>query len=96
MPSHYLGFMYFWLMMLTAGVLITSGAIIALREPPIRGDSSRSLGIGTVLVGVCVLLAFAVGSPVALALAIICSGIALAVFGRSLLHRQQVQPLQHR
>ena len=88
--------MYFWLMMLTAGVLITSGAIIALREPPIRGDSSRSLGIGTVLVGVCVLLAFAVGSPVALALAIICSGIALVVFGRSLLHRQQVQPLQHR
>ncbi|MAT60878.1 MAG: hypothetical protein CMH41_04470 [Micrococcales bacterium] len=88
--------MYFWLMMLTAGVLITSGAIIAFREPPIRGDSSRSLGIGTVLVGVCVLLAFAVGSPVALALAIICSGIALVVFGRSLLHRQQVQPLQHR
>ncbi len=87
--------MYFWLMMLTAGVLITAGAIIALREPPIRGDSSRSLGIGTILVGVGVLLAFAIESPIALALAIVCSGIALVVFGRSLLQRQQVQSLRH-
>ena len=87
--------MYFWLMMLTAGVLISAGAIIARREPPIRGDSSRSLGVGTILIGVGVLLAFAVESPIALALAIVCSCIALVVFGRSLLQRQRVQPLQH-
>ncbi len=79
--------MYLWLMMLVGAVLIVAGAIIALREPTPERNHGRSLGVGTALIGLGLLLTFAASGPLAVLAAVASVAVALVLFARTLLVR---------
>ena len=83
--DHYVSGMYLWLMMLVGAVLIVAGAIIALREPTPERNHGRSLGVGTALIGLGLLLTFAASGPLAVLAAVASVAVALVLFARTLL-----------